>query len=109
MLNATANLHRGGVNVDVTTRIHPGLQRLAVDAARAVPGLSVAGVDLMVPAVESADGAIVLEVNAGANISMHHLPAYGAPVDVGAAIVDEMLRRVAAVGGAGLEPATPSV
>jgi len=69
----------------------PGLFALAVDAVRAVPGLGLAGVDLIVPDVRSADGAVILELNVGANIRVHHYPTYGRPRDVAGAIVDEMM------------------
>ena len=91
VLNRVANIHQGGENIDVTGMISPELKDLAVQAARAVPGLHVAGIDLMVPALDQHEGAVVLEANTSANIAMHHAPAYGEPVDVAGAIVDEML------------------
>lgn len=103
VLNGAANLHAGGENVDVTELVHPDLLNLAVDAARAIPGLGVAGVDLMTPDLGSADGAVVLETNGPANIRVHHCPAYGRPQDVAGAIVDEMI----ATAGAPPRSATP--
>ncbi len=91
VLNSVANNHVGGESVDVTDLAHPDLFRLAVDAARAIPGLGVAGVDLMTPDLGSADRAVVLEVNVGANVRVHLCPAYGKPRDVAAAIVEEMI------------------
>lgn len=92
LLNETANLHQGGENVDVTQFISDDLKDLAVRAARAIPGLGAAGIDLMVRTLDSSDGAVVLEANTAANITVHHLPAYGDAVDVGGALVDEMIR-----------------
>lgn len=92
LLNETANLHQGGENVDVTQSISDDLKDLAVRAARAIPGLGAAGIDLMVRSLESADGAVVLEANTSANITVHHRPAYGDAVNVGKALVDEMIR-----------------
>ena len=91
LLNGVANLHLGGENVDVTDLVHPDLLDLAVDSTRALPGLNVAGVDLMAPDLHTVDGAVVLELNAGANIQMHHSPTYGLERDVSGAIVEEML------------------
>lgn len=93
VVNRVANIHQGGENIDVTEEISPGVKDLAVRAARAIPGLHVAGVDLMVPALDQHNGAVVLEANTSANIAMHHAPAYGEPVDVAADIVDEMLAK----------------
>ena len=62
----------GGENVDVTDLAHPDLLAMAVDAVRAIPGLGLAGVDLLAPDIGSADGAVVLELNDGANIRVHN-------------------------------------
>ena len=91
VLNGVANIHVGGESVDVTELVHPDLLKLAVDAARAIPGLGVAGVDLLVPDIRSADGAVVLEANVQANSRPHNCPAYGRPRDVAGAIIDEMI------------------
>jgi cyanophycin synthetase len=96
VLNSIANQHVGGENVDVTDLVHPDLLRLATDATRAIPGLGLAGVDLMTPSIDSVDGAVVLEVNVQANIRVHHTPAYGTPRDVAGAIVDEMIATAGA-------------
>lgn len=93
VVNGLANLHVGGENVDVTELAHPDLLELAVDAVRAIPGLGLAGVDLLAPDIASADGAVVLEVNVQANIRVHNCPAYGRPRDVAGAIIDEMIAR----------------
>jgi cyanophycin synthetase len=91
VLNGLANLHAGGENVDVTELAHPDLLQMAVDAVRAVPGLGVSGVDLLVPDIRSADGAVVLEHNIEANSRVHHCPAYGKSRNAAAAMVDEMI------------------
>lgn len=93
LLNGTVNIHQGGEHVDITHELSPELQQIAVRAAQAIPGLTVAGIDLLVESPDSVHNAVVLEANTSANISVHHVPAYGQPVDVGGAIIDEMLRR----------------
>jgi cyanophycin synthetase len=93
VVNGLANLHVGGENVDVTELAHPDLLEMAVDAVRAIPGLGLAGVDLLAPDIGSADGAVVLEANVQANIRVHNCPAYGRPRDVAGAIIDEMIAR----------------
>lgn len=92
-LNGTVNLHQGGENMDVTELMSDEVKGLAVAAANAIPGLTLGGVDLLVKSLDSSAGAVVIEINTAANISVHHAPAYGNPVDVGRAIVDEILRR----------------
>ena len=93
LLNGVANLHQGGESLDVTDLLAEPVKELAVRAVRAIPGLGVAGVDLMVRSLDDTAGAVVLEANTSANISVHHRPAYGRAIDVGAAIVDAMLER----------------
>lgn len=93
LLSSTVNLHQGGENVDITQQLSPELKDLAVRAAAAVPGLTVGGIDLLVQSPRNAEGAVVLEANTKANISVHHLPAYGTAVDAGSAILDEMLHQ----------------
>lgn len=102
LLTGTANVSAGGENVDVTDLVHPDLLRLAVDAARAAPGLRIAGVDLMAPDLDTVDGAVILELNHTPGLQIHHYPAYGSPRDVAGAIVDEM------IAAAGLPARSPS-
>lgn len=97
VLNSTVNLHQGGENVDVTEMLHPSLKELAVAALDAIPGMGAGGVDFVAKSPRTAEGAVVLEVNTGANISVHHLPAYGEPVDVGRAVIDAMVARASIV------------
>ena len=91
LLTRPANVAVGGVNVDVTDLVHPEVLRLAVAAARAAPGLRLAGVDLMAPDLDTVDGAVILELNHTPGLQVHHYPAYGTPRDVAGAIVDEMI------------------
>ncbi len=91
VVNGLANLHVGGESVDVTELAHADLLEMAVDAVRAIPGLGLAGMDLLAPDIGSADGAVVIEANVTANIRVHNCPAYGRPRDVAGAIIDEMI------------------
>ncbi len=91
VLNGMANVSVGGEGVDVTELVHPDLLELAIEATRAIPGLGLAGVDLMAPDIRSPDGAVVLEANVGANILIHHCPAYGHPRNPAGDIIDEMI------------------
>lgn len=91
VLSATSNLSQGGESVDVTDLLSEDLASIAVSAIAAIPGMNAGGVDFQAQSPYSAHGAVVLEVNAAANISVHHLPAYGDSVDVGQALVDAMM------------------
>lgn len=92
-LNGTVNLHQGGEHIDVTDSMCTDLKDLAVEACRAVPGLGAAGIDLLAPSLDSVEGAVVLEANTGANVSVHHMPAYGVSRDVAGPILDAMIAQ----------------
>lgn len=88
ILSLVYNLHQGGVNVDVTERLPGHFISMAEDAAKSVPGLAVAGIDLMVSGLCDHSEGIVLEANTAANIAVHHYPAYGAPQSAADAIIE---------------------
>lgn len=92
-LQDSAEIAAGGLTIDVTAVLADALHELAVEAVMAVPGLFAAAVDLEVPDLESAEGAVVRSVLPDADISPAHLPAYGEPRDVAGAIADEILLR----------------
>lgn len=60
-VRSNANVHTGGISEDITDTLHPQLAEVAVKAAEAT-GCPVAGVDLMVPAVDGPDY-VIIEVN----------------------------------------------
>lgn len=91
VLSATSNLSQGGESVDVTNLLSEDLAAIAVSAIAAIPGMQAGGVDFQAQSPYTADGAVVLEVNAAANISVHHLPAYGRSIDVGQALINAMM------------------
>lgn len=90
VLSLVYNLHQGGINVDVTGHMPAHFIDIAETAAKSIPGLSVAGIDLMVTGLNDGSEAIVLEANTSANIAVHHYPAYGKAVNVAEKILDLM-------------------
>jgi GNAT-family acetyltransferase (TIGR03103 family) len=64
-----ANLHAGGTIRDVTDVLHPALAEAAVEAAHAL-GIPVVGLDLIVPAPDAADYAII-EANERPGLANH--------------------------------------
>lgn len=91
LLNDKVNVDQGGEPIDVTAVLAPEIQELAVRAAQAIPGLIIAGIDLLAESPATDTSAVVLRANAAANISLHHIPAYGARADVAGAIIDQMI------------------
>ena len=65
----TANLHTGGVLIDVTDQLHPALRDAAVTAARALE-IPVVGMDLLVPAVDQPEY-VIIEANERPGLANH--------------------------------------
>lgn len=83
----------GGIAVDVLDLLGEEVKELAVDGLWAIPGLGAAAVDLLVPQLDSAEDAVVLEVNPYANLMQFHYPSYGEPRKVNDALLEEILER----------------
>ncbi|MDJ0872735.1 MAG: N-acetylglutaminylglutamine synthetase, partial [Gammaproteobacteria bacterium] len=69
VVRKTANLHTGGTIHDVTDKLHPTLRTAAIDAARALD-IPVTGLDLIVPATDGPDYAII-EANERPGLANH--------------------------------------
>lgn len=69
VVRKTANLHTGGVLEDVTGRLSPTLNEVAVRAARAID-IPVVGLDFLVPAVEG-DEYVLIEANERPGLANH--------------------------------------
>lgn len=89
LIRENANLSTGGTAVDVTARMHPLIESLAIRAAGIV-GLDVAGVDLVAPDIsqDPQKGAAIIEVNAAPGIRMHLYPSEGKGRNVAAEIIE---------------------
>lgn len=77
-LTESVDVTRGGaLLVDVLDMLSEELKQLAIDAAWAVPGLGAAGVDLLAPTLESAEGSVVVGLRPEADIAHFRYPDYG--------------------------------
>jgi cyanophycin synthetase len=106
-------MRTGNMAMDVTDLVHPDVAELAALAARIV-GLDIAGVDLVALDISKpmkAQGAAIVEVNAGPGLLMHLKPATGKPRPVGQAIAAHLFApesepRIPVVGVIGQENTT---
>ena len=106
-------MRTGNMAIDVTDLVHPDVAELAALAARIV-GLDIAGVDLVAQDISkpmSAQGAAIVEVNAGPGLLMHLKPATGSARPVGKAIAAHLFEnnsepRIPVVGVIGQEHTT---
>jgi D-alanine-D-alanine ligase-like ATP-grasp enzyme len=77
ILQEDGRLTAGGLPFDVTDMISPALRSLAERAAQSIPGLGAAGIDLITPQLDSADGAVIVDADAWASVLIHRFPAFG--------------------------------
>ncbi|NDL57422.1 hypothetical protein [Phytoactinopolyspora mesophila] len=89
-LRATSNVSTGGDAVDATDDLRPDEAEIVRQAARAIPGLRIAGFDVLLPRGSESSGPSIIEVNTAPMISMHHYPWTGQPRDVADRILDAM-------------------
>ncbi|MDI5933047.1 hypothetical protein [Halomonas kalidii] len=87
-LRQEANFSAGGETLDVTDALPASVKALTVAAVAAIPGLELAGVDIMLDreAPDERQAACVLEINTNPGIGGHHFPAVGQPRNVARAI-----------------------
>jgi D-alanine-D-alanine ligase-like ATP-grasp enzyme len=97
VLDQTSNTSRGAETADITDDIHPSFAEVASRATAAIPGLGLAGVDILADDLTkpaSAGNHIIVEINSYPGIRSHHYPDIGTPRDVAKIIVDETLETV---------------
>ena len=96
-LRSAANISQGGAAKDITDEVHASIKAVAVKACKAIPGLELAGVDMMIedhhkPA--SSQSCHVIEVNYRPAIGSHEFVSYGKPVSVSDLIVGHALHKL---------------
>lgn len=93
LLAEVNNIHAGGESCDITELVAPRIRSVAEQAAQAIPGLAVVGVDLLATSLDEDAEVVVIEMNPRANLSMHYAPFRGAPRNPAEEIVRLMLAR----------------
>jgi hypothetical protein len=90
-LSGSSHPNQGGDVVSGPPGLHPSHIRLAEEACRALPGLRVAGYDLLVADRRTPGNAWVLEVNSSPGLTFFHHPWRGPAQDVAGALLDWIL------------------
>lgn len=85
-LRLTSNLSTGGDSVDLTDKLTPELKKIAIEATKAIPGLCMSGIDMIVGNDQSFG--TVIEVNTRPGLGGHLFPVDGTPRDLPKLIVD---------------------
>lgn len=96
-LDQKSNISSGGESHDITDIVHPTMLDIARRAAQAIPGLKVAGVDVLArdhtkPATE--DSYIVVEINTHPGLGLHHFPLHGKGRNVSAEIISRVIDSI---------------
>src|SRR5699024_10592812 len=86
-LRELSNLSTGGEPIDETNEITQEVKQIAVDALKVMPSIPHAGVDVIIDP-KNDKKAVVLEINATAEIAFHLFPLNNKPVDLPAKIID---------------------
>ncbi|NED97156.1 hypothetical protein G1H11_17800 [Phytoactinopolyspora alkaliphila] len=89
-LRGTSNISSGGDAMDATDELQPDEAEVVRLATRALPGVRLAGFDVLLPRDDGHDGVCILETNLAPMISMHHFPWHGKPREPAARILDAM-------------------
>ncbi|CAN5313186.1 hypothetical protein BH10PAT2_BH10PAT2_3940 [soil metagenome] len=79
-IRKVSNMMAGGDAVDLTDEIHPSVREICLQTIRAIPGLSIAGIDFMTTdlfAPQTEASYKIVEVNHNAEFGIHHFPMIG--------------------------------
>lgn len=89
-IRSNSNVHTGGDGVDATDELRPEEIELCEAAVRAIPGLRLAGLDMLLPRGGVGAEPVVLEINSNPMISGHHFPWFGRERDAAGMILDAL-------------------
>lgn len=94
-LRGAANASQGGDSIDVTAEVPEVVREAAVNAVRAIPGLSMAGVDVLFDANAGPSRSTfsIIELNARPEIELNMYPGEGVGQDVPRDIISEFFPR----------------
>ncbi len=94
-LRWNGNVSTGGRAFDITDKVHPAIQAIAVQATKALH-LEIAGIDILAKDYESGDitsaNIIVLEANDAPGLDIHQLPYSGKGCHIGKLILEHIFK-----------------
>ncbi len=85
-LKKISNISTGGDPVDITNELTQEQREIAVNATKAIPGLTHSGVDIIIN--QETGKTVVLEVNTRPGIGSHLFPVEGTAVDIPEKVID---------------------
>lgn len=91
-LHSSSNISLGGDSIEVSHLVNDSMKKTAELAVKSIPGLETAGVDLLFTSFED-NSPVVLELNPGANLKMHHYPLQGEPKQPVFDMIEDMISK----------------
>ncbi|MED3655573.1 ATP-grasp domain-containing protein [Heyndrickxia sporothermodurans] len=85
-LNKKCNVSSGGESIDVTDELNETYKQIAIDAVKAIDGLHLGAVDLLID--EQKGTAIVIEINTKPGLDIQMYPTFGKARDIPTKIID---------------------
>lgn len=90
-LRQESNLAKGGISINLTSKMPSFFKELAIKTLSSFPGLKIAGLDVLCPDIWSKNPEyVILEVNSNPGLTMHHYPAIGLPENAAQLVCDVM-------------------
>ncbi|MFA1821447.1 hypothetical protein ACDX78_14935 [Virgibacillus oceani] len=86
-LRKVSNISKGGEPIDITEKLSAEQKNIAINAAKAIPGLPHCGVDMIINSNDNTD-VKVIEVNTRPGIGIHLFPIEGTARDLPKEIID---------------------
>lgn len=85
-LKSKNNISAGGDPIDITEQLSPEIKKVAIDAVKAIPGMTHGGVDIIVN--KEKNTGVVLEINSRPSITGSLFPMEGKARNIPKAIID---------------------
>lgn len=76
-LSNISNIHQGGEAVDITDLLGINIKNYLARIMKSIPGLNVAGIDLLIKDFDCLDSLKVIEINVSPNYEIHYVPYKG--------------------------------
>lgn len=99
VIDMKAGYSTGADSINITSSVHPSMKEIAEKAVGTIPGLDVAGVDILAydhASPMTDDNYVIVEVNTMPGVGGHHYPVYGTPINVTRHVVEACVRKVRA-------------
>ncbi|WP_347454576.1 sugar-transfer associated ATP-grasp domain-containing protein [Acinetobacter sp. ANC 7454] len=92
-LNEITNIAQGGEAMDLTDYLSHDIKVICEKAVKAIPGLKLAGVDLLANSLTDPSQVKILELNTYCNLTFNQYPYYGKGFNVFDSLIEETIKE----------------